>query len=51
MGGAIIAVLIQDPLHEQLRNEGLARATNFSWIKTAQQTLDVYRSVAARRKN
>ncbi|MHB8628235.1 MAG: glycosyltransferase family 4 protein [Aggregatilineales bacterium] len=45
MGGAIIAVLIQDPLHDHLQNQGLARATQYSWLKTAAQTVDVYRQV------
>ena len=47
LGGAIIAVLIQDPLHDQLQNQGLARATNYTWQKTAARTLDVYRQVMA----
>ena len=45
LGGAIIAVLIQDPLYKQLQNQGLARATNFTWNKTAAQTLAIYRKV------
>ncbi len=49
MAGAIIAVLIQDNLHANLSNQGLARATNFSWYKTASATVDVYREVAARK--
>ncbi len=49
LSGAIIAVLIQDDLHENLRNQGLARATNFSWHKTAAATLDIYRAVVARK--
>ena len=47
MGGALIAVLIQDDLHEALRNLGLARATLFSWERTARETLAVYESVMA----
>ena len=45
MGGAIIAVLIQDDLRESLRNLGLAQATSFSWQRTARETLAVYRQV------
>jgi glycosyltransferase involved in cell wall biosynthesis len=45
MAGAIIALLLQKPLRESLVNQGLARATNFSWRKTAKQTLDVYEKV------
>lgn len=48
MGGAIIAVMIQDDLHASLRNFGLARATNFSWEQTARHTLKVYEQVMAR---
>jgi len=47
IGGAIIAVLIQDPLHDQLQNQGLARATQYNWLKTATKTVEVYRRVAA----
>jgi len=46
IGGAIIAVLIQDDLRESLRNLGLARATAFSWERTAAETLRVYQQVA-----
>ncbi len=47
MGGAIIATLIQNDLRESLRNLGLARASNFSWQRTARETLEVYRQVMA----
>jgi glycosyltransferase involved in cell wall biosynthesis len=49
MGGAIIATLIQEDLRESLRNLGLARASNFSWQRTARETLEVYRQVMARK--
>jgi glycosyltransferase involved in cell wall biosynthesis len=49
MGGAIIATLIQNDFHRQLQNEGLARATNFTWQRTARETLAVYESVYARK--
>lgn len=45
MAGAIIALLNQEPLRQSLINAGLARATQFSWRKTAQQTLEVYERV------
>ncbi len=45
LGGAIIATLIQDDLRQSLRNLGLARASNFSWQRTARETLAVYRQV------
>ncbi|MBZ0287367.1 MAG: glycosyltransferase family 4 protein, partial [Anaerolineae bacterium] len=42
MGGAIIALLEQEPLRASLINAGLAQATRFSWRKTARETLIVY---------
>ncbi len=42
MAGAIIALLLQKPLRDQMINQGLARATAFNWRKTAQQTYVVY---------
>jgi glycosyltransferase involved in cell wall biosynthesis len=45
MAGAIIALLLQQPLRDSLVNQGLARATQFSWRKTAKETLAVYEKV------
>ena len=45
MGGAILGILLQKPLADQLRNLGLGRATAFRWRKTAQETLAVYEKV------
>ena len=45
MAGAIIALLIQQPLREAMINQGLALASNYSWRKTAQETVAVYESV------
>ncbi len=42
MGGAIIALLGQEPLRDSLINAGLAQVTRFSWRKTAKETLAVY---------
>ena len=42
MAGAIIALLNQEPLRQAQVNAGLARATRFSWRRTAEQTLAVY---------
>jgi len=47
MAGAIIALLIQEPLRQTQINAGLAQATRYSWRKTAQQTLEVYRRALA----
>ncbi|MFP4321516.1 MAG: glycosyltransferase family 4 protein [Anaerolineales bacterium] len=45
MGGAILAMLVQDDLHEHMRNLARGRATEFTWRKTAQQTREVYEKV------
>lgn len=45
MAGAIIALLIQQPLRETMINQGLALASKYSWRKTAQETLAVYENV------
>ncbi len=45
MAGAIIALLIQQPLRQAMINQGLALASNFSWRKTAQETIEVYEQV------
>jgi glycosyltransferase involved in cell wall biosynthesis len=48
MAGAIIALLIQDPLRRTMINQGLARSTHFTWRKTAEGTLAVYNRVMGR---
>jgi glycosyltransferase involved in cell wall biosynthesis len=47
MAGALLALLNQDPLHENLSGRGTAQATRFAWRKTARATLDAYRAAAA----
>ncbi len=47
MGGAMLAILNQQPLRESLVNRGLARATHFSWRQTARATLRAYREILA----
>mgnify|MGYP001549684510 CR=1 FL=1 len=42
MAGAIIALLLQEPLRDAMINQGLAMATNYSWRKTASETMAVY---------
>jgi len=49
MGGAIIALLIQEPLRKAIVNQGLGRATQFSWRKTARETFAVYERVIQNR--
>jgi len=45
MAGAIIALLIQQPLRDAMINQGLALASNYTWRKTAQETAAVYEMV------
>ena len=45
MGGAILALLVQDDLHQHMANLARGQATQFSWRKTAQETLSVYEKV------
>lgn len=45
MGAAILALLLQEPLRETVIAQGLARATYFSWRKTARETLAIYERV------
>lgn len=44
---AIQKVVSNAAFREGLREKGMARAANFSWTKTAEMTLDLYREVAA----
>lgn len=45
MAGAIIALILQAPLRESQISRGLARATQFRWLRTARETVDVYEKV------
>ena len=45
MAGAILALLIQQPLRDTMINQGLALASNYSWRRTAEETLEVYEGV------
>jgi len=51
MAGAIIALLIQDPLRQTQISRGLAQATKFSWRKTARETLAVYEKVLSQKQD
>lgn len=44
---ALHRLLTDDKLHAELSRKGLQQATFFSWERAAQQTLDVYRTVAS----
>lgn len=45
MAGAIIALLLQQPLRETMINQGLAQVTKYNWRNTARETLRVYERV------
>lgn len=47
MAGAIIALLLQDPLRDTMINQALAQATRYQWRKTALATLNIYQQVMA----
>jgi glycosyltransferase involved in cell wall biosynthesis len=49
LGGALIASLIQNDLRDHLKQMGLARATNFSWQRTARETRDTYLQLMAKK--
>lgn len=42
LAGALIALLLQRPLHDTMVNQGLAQATKYTWRKTAQATIRAY---------
>ncbi len=48
MGGAILSLLSQPALADDLRRRGLVRAQTFSWQKTAADTLAVYERLIKR---
>lgn len=45
---ALEQVLLSQPRQAELRARGLRRAAEFSWRKTAERTIEVYRSVLSR---
>ncbi|MDX1688655.1 MAG: glycosyltransferase family 1 protein [Candidatus Promineifilaceae bacterium] len=47
MGGAIISLLIQEEFAREMSQKGLERAADFSWERTATETLLVYDEVAS----
>jgi len=42
LGAAIIALCVQEDLHAEMREKGLAQAAQFTWEKTARETLAAY---------
>jgi len=46
IGDAMIAVDGSPKLRAQMRSAGLKRATDFSWVRTAKRTLEVFESVS-----
>jgi glycosyltransferase involved in cell wall biosynthesis len=51
MGGAMIALLTEPATADKLRQRGIKQAANFSWEKTAMETLMVYAQVEAMAEN
>jgi glycosyltransferase involved in cell wall biosynthesis len=51
LGAAIIALCVQEDLHEEMRKKGLIQASQFTWEKTARQTLIAYQHVLALTSN
>ena len=47
IGAAIIALCMQEDLHAEMREKGLARAARFTWEETARQTLAAYQQALA----
>lgn len=47
MAQAVVRLLDDEKLREELRRRGLRRAAGFGWEKSARQTLEVYESVLA----
>jgi glycosyltransferase involved in cell wall biosynthesis len=45
MGAAIITVVVEPQVHDDLRQRGLAQAKKFSWEKTARETAAAYASI------
>jgi len=42
LAAAVIALCVEEDLHAQMRERGLARAAQFTWEKTARETLAAY---------
>jgi glycosyltransferase involved in cell wall biosynthesis len=48
LAAAIIALCVQEGLHAEMREKGLAQAAQFTWEKTARETLAAYQDVLGR---
>ncbi|MBI5080513.1 MAG: glycosyltransferase family 4 protein [Chloroflexi bacterium] len=49
LGAAILSVVVNDDLSQRLISDGLVQAKKFSWQKTVEQTVDVYKKVIGER--
>jgi glycosyltransferase involved in cell wall biosynthesis len=45
LAASIIALCVQESLHDEMRKKGLVQAARFTWEKTARETLVAYRHV------
>lgn len=50
MAGAMIALLIQKPLHDTMANQGLALVTKYNWRRTAKETLIAYEKTLSKKR-
>ena len=48
---ALTRVVNDEDLRRQLAERGLARASQFTWERTARMTMNVYRRIARERRN
>jgi glycosyltransferase involved in cell wall biosynthesis len=48
MAAAIISLCLQEELHREMSERGLARAAQFSWRRTATQTIESYQYILER---
>lgn len=51
LAAAIIALCVQEDLHAEMREKGLAQAARFTWQKAARQTLAAYQQVLGSTEN
>lgn len=49
LAGSILGLLVQENLHKEMSQKALARAAEFSWARTARETVDVYERILLRK--
>jgi glycosyltransferase involved in cell wall biosynthesis len=48
IAGALARVLTEESLRARMRERGLVQAARFNWLRSAQETLAVYRDTLGR---